>query len=140
MNADLTWLLADDKRCPDCFLHVESQGHRSHIDGERTGCDNSGPLGAILGRQLAVQGMARTVAAHPDDAARVDAVLERFIRGGRPFSANDTRRHLVGVKGAVVGAGFRKAAQSGRIVRTGRRYASTDPGTHAHQIDEWVAA
>ena len=41
--------------------------------------------------------MARTVAAHPDDAKKVDAVLARFIASGRPFSANDTRGELTGV-------------------------------------------
>lgn len=136
----LPWLATFPGRCPRCLLDTEHQGHRAEIDGVETGCTPSGPLGLLLAREARDAGMARTVAAHPDDAARVDAVLARFIATGRPFSANDTRPYLAGVKGSVVGSCWRAASQARRIVRTGRRFPSTDPGTHAHHIDEWVAA
>lgn len=128
------------ERCQKCGLHPHVQGHRAHFQGEPTGCDYSGPLGLILARELRDEGMQRTTIAHPDDAARVDAVLTRFIATGRPFSANDTRPHLVGVKGSVVGSRWGAASRAGRIKRTGRRFPSTDPGTHLHHIDEWRAA
>ncbi len=127
----------ESDRCSHCYLHV-SHGHRSEIDGVPTGCNDSGPLGLKLARERRDRGMKRTVEAHPDDRARIDAVLSRFIGSGRPFSANDTRPHLSGVKGSVIGARFQAAARAGRMKRTGERVTSTDPGTHAHRIDEWI--
>ena len=126
------WLRARSDRCSNCGCH-EVQGHIEP-------CTPTGPLGLLLARQGRDEGMSRTVAAHPDDAQKVDAVLARFIASGRPFSANDTRRELTGVKGSVVGSRFSAASKARRIKRTGRRFPSTDPGTHLHHIDEWIAA
>lgn len=138
-TTDLAWLAQLPGRCPRCYMHLVAHGHRSQIDGHPTGCPDEGPVADLLAaRRLRDAGMARTVSAHPDDAARVDVVLSRFISSGRPFSANDTRPLLSGVKGAVVGSRFNAAARAGRIKRTGNRIASTDPGTHAHRLDEWI--
>ncbi len=127
------WLKARADRCSHCGAHPQLQGHLPP-------CQPSGPLAEQLAREGRDLGMARTVAAHPDDAARVDAVLARFIASGRPFSANDTRAELEGVKGSVVGSRFSAASKARRIKRTGNRFPSTDPGTHLHHIDEWIAA
>lgn len=129
-----------DRRCKSCGFDPEAQGHRSLANDIPTGCTDSGPLGLMLARQRRDEGMTRTVDAHPDDAALVDRVLARFISSGRPFTANDTRPHLVGVKGSVIGSRFNAASRQGRMKRTGNRVPSTDPGTHAHRIDEWIAA
>ncbi|WP_211208742.1 hypothetical protein [Aeromicrobium marinum] len=138
MTADLQWLADLPGRCPACFLH-EVQGHRARLDDgvTVTGCTNSGPVGVAAGTVARDLGIAATVEAHPDDAARVDEVLNRFIRSGKPFTANDTRPLLTGVKGSVIGGRFNAAARRGLMRRTGKRVPSTDPGTHAHRLDEW---
>ena len=86
-------------RCERCGLHP-IQGHRATSDDGLidTGCTPSGPVGLAIGRHLASVGMARTVEAHPDDAALVDAVLERRIRRGGEFSLNDLRPELAAVE------------------------------------------
>lgn len=140
MTTDPTFLLQHPNRCPQCFLETHAQGHRSHIAGEPTGCDNSGPLGTILGRQLAQQGMTRTVDAHPSDAALVDSVLEARIRRGGEFSLNDLRADLSAVESkSVIGARVNAFARSKRIVRVGY-VPSTDPRTHGHPIVQWRVA
>ena len=90
---------------------------------------------AILGRDA---GMARATAAHPDDAARVDAAIRQLAARGGEFSSNDARR-LHSVKGPVVGARFNAAAKAGLIRRIGY-VRSTEPGTHAHPVALWSAA
>lgn len=141
MTADLTFLRKYTDRCYNCLLHIPTQGHRLQLaDGTPTGCTPSGPIGLMLARQGRDTGMAQTVAAHPDDAARVDQVLAKFIATKKPFTANDTRPELVGVKGSVIGSRFSAASKANRIRRTGNRFPSTDPATHAHHIDEWIAA
>lgn len=136
----LSWLAHLDGRCPRCFLHV-SQGHRGTLDDLTTvtGCTPSGPVGLAIGRHLASVGMARTVEAHPDDAALVDAVLERRIRRGGEFSLNDLRPELSAVENkAVIGARVQAFARSKRIKRTGY-VPSTDPNTHGHPVASWMA-
>lgn len=137
----LSWLAELDGRCPRCFLHVPSMGHRDTLDDLTTvtGCTPSGPVGLELGRHLAAVGMARTVEAHPDDAALVDAVLERRIRRGGEFSLNDLRPELVSVANkAVIGARVQAFARSKRIRRVGY-VPSTDSATHGHPVAQWRA-
>jgi len=81
-------------------------------------------------------GQARASAAHPDERARVDAAIRQLAATGRPFSANQARE-IHGVRGGVVGAAFTAARKAGLIRRIGRE-ASTDPGTHGHEIGQWV--
>lgn len=139
--ASLSWLAELDGRCPDCFLHVPTMGHRSHLgDDSPTGCTPSGPVGLAMGRHLASVGMARTVEAHPDDAALVDAVLERRIRRGGEFSLNDLRPELAAVENkAVIGSRVNAFSRAKRITRIGY-VPSTDPGTHGHPVALWKAA
>lgn len=128
-------------RCSLCGLHPQLQGHRATSDDGSviTGCTPSGPVGLELGRHLASVGMSRTVEAHPDDAALVDAVLERRIRRGGEFSLNDLRPELVSVANkAVIGARVQAFARSKRIRRVGY-VPSTDSATHGHQIASWKA-
>lgn len=81
------------------------------------------------------------VEAHADDADRaaIDQVLEACIAAGRPFSANDARPYLDGVRPALIGARFMAAARRGLIVRTDW-VTSTDPSTHARPIALWQPA
>lgn len=110
-------------RCSDCCWHVPTQGHHPNC-GE--------------GEALGEQGMAQVAGNHPDDAARVDAVIESFARSGLEFSANDMRGHLTSVVARnVIGARLRAAAKRGRICRTGW-VASTQPETHGHHIACWI--
>lgn len=133
MTADLAWLADFPGRCPDCLLHIEAQGHRSP-------CEPSGPLGVLLGRKLADRGMSRTVAAHPDDAAIVDAALEVAVASGRQFSANDFRHLVTKVSEPhVIGARYRTLINSKRVKRVGDT-PSSSPGTHAHRIGVYEAA
>jgi hypothetical protein len=71
----------------------------------------------------------------------VDRVLDAFIERRVPFSMNDIRPRLrhIGNRN-VIGARVRAAKQAGRIRETGDRVASTDPGTHGHEIKVWCAA
>jgi hypothetical protein len=90
------------------------------------------------GVALKFKGQAIASAAHPDERARVEAAIRTLAATGRPFSANSARP-LHGVSGPIVGAAFTAAAKAGLIRRVGY-VASTDPGTHAHPVAEWVAA
>lgn len=140
MTADLTWLLADPKRCPRCFFHIEAMGHRATIDGRDTGCTPSGPLGLKLAEEARDAGMARTVAAHPDDAARVDAAIRQLVKGGGEWTANELRPLLpTGVHQPVIGARVQAAARRGLIRRVGYR-PSDKPNTHGHPVTIWRAA
>jgi hypothetical protein len=140
MTADLTWLRGYEGRCPRCLLDESRQGHRSHIAGVPTGCDNSGPLGVILGRQLADVGMARTTAAHPDAVAVIDAAIMRRVRAGVEFSANSIRAELTSLtpdERPVIGARMNSLARS--LCRKVRDEPSTDPGTHGKTVAVWKA-
>lgn len=139
-SPDLSFLTGYPNRCPRCFLDTESQGHRSHRDGIATGCENSGPLGLILGRQRRDEGMKATTEAHPDDAAIVDRVLEARIKAGGEFSLNDLRGQLAAVESKpVIGARVQAFARAKRIVRVGY-VPSTDAATHGHPVALWRAA
>ena len=81
------------------------------------------------------QGQQQASDARPDDRARVDAAIRAAAATGLPFSANSIRSQH-GVKGPVVGAAFTAARKAGLIERIGRE-ASTDPGTHGHEVGTW---
>lgn len=111
-------------RCSDCGWHIEKQGHSSTCD---------------IPQRLGQEGMVRVTGNHPTDAARVDAVLETFIRSGLEFSLNDMRPHLADVKARnVIGARINAAARAKRIKRIGYE-PSTQPETHGHPIARWRA-
>lgn len=103
--------------------------HGRHL--ELQGCSDCGTALKFAGQQ-------RTTTAHPDDRARVEAAVRELAATGRPFSANSARP-MHGCTGPVVGAVFSALASEGLIRRVGY-VASTDPGTHAHPVAEWVAA
>jgi hypothetical protein len=107
-------------RCSNGFAQV-------HHDGGLCTCP---------GLALKSAGQARTLAAHPDDRAKVEAAIRQLAATGHPFSANSARA-IHNVRGGVVGAVFSALASEGLIRRVGY-VASTDPGTHAHPIAEWI--
>lgn len=77
-----------------------------------------------------------------DDWSRsvIDQAITATALQGRPFSANDVRPLLPpGIRPALVGARFLAASKRGQIRKVGW-VASTDPGTHAHPVAQWVAA
>ncbi|TSD68094.1 hypothetical protein [Aeromicrobium piscarium] len=115
-------------RCHECGHHAEVQGH------ERSCSKASEPF------DRATEGMARTVAAHPDDAAIVDKAIESACRAGIEFSANDFR-HLTDQisEPNVIGARVRAWAAAKKIVNVGYE-PSNLPGTHAHRIGRYIAA
>lgn len=112
------YLKALPGRCDDCGYHLELQG-----------C-----ICPALAAKA--QGQAAATAAHPDDAARVERAIRQLAATGRPFSANQARE-LHGVKGGVVGATFTALRTRGLIRRIGY-VTSTEPGTHAHPVGEWI--
>lgn len=72
--------------------------------------------------------------------AVIDQSIREVAAWGRPFSANDCRPLLPpGIRPALVGARFMAASRRGDIRKVGW-VASTDPGTHAHPVAQWVAA
>lgn len=93
------------------------------------------------GRELREDGVAKVEAASGDwDRAVVDRAIKECAATGRPFSANDVRPLLPpGIRKNLVGARFLAASRSGLIRRVGA-VASTDPGTHAHEVKLWEAA
>lgn len=84
------------------------------------------------------QGQSLATAAHPTEAAAVDAAIRRLAATGRPFSANDARV-IHGVTGGVVGARFTAARKAGLIVHVGYEQSSK-ASTHAHPVAIWRAA
>ena len=115
-------------RCQECGHHAEIQGH------ERSCSNASEPF------DRAAEGMARTVVAHPDDAAIVDEAIASACRAGIEFSANDFRHLTERIESpSVIGARIRAAVTSGRIRRVGDE-PSNLPGTHAHRIGRYIAA
>lgn len=128
-------------RCTACGL-APIQGHRATSDDGLivTGCTPSGPVGLAIGRHLASVGMARTVEAHPDDAALVDAAIAAAAKSGREFSANDLRYLTNRVEApAVIGARMRAWVSSKKLRRVGD-VPSDLPGTHGHKIGRYVRA
>lgn len=123
-------------RCTSCGCDP-----RPDVQGHRLPCTPTGRMANLeLARQRRDEGMARTVDAHPDDAALVDRVLADRIRRGGVFSLNDLRPALTAVKEKhVIGARVQAAARAKRIVRVGY-VPSTDPRTNGHPIAEWQAA
>lgn len=104
---------------------------------------------ALLGDDLSIAEALRdhalaavNAAAGPDQRKRIDDVIEELARNGEPFSANDARALLHGVRPALIGARFMAAAarKPPLIRQTGNRVRSTLPSTHAHKIDEWIGA
>jgi hypothetical protein len=114
------WLRSQPSRCDGCGMHVQTMG-----------C-------SCAGLAAKAKGQAIVSAAHPDDRSKVEAAIRTLAATGKPFSSNDCRP-LHGVSGPVVGAAFTAAAKAGLIRRIGY-VASTEPGTHAHPVAEWVAA
>ena len=112
------WATSQPGRCPSCGFHIKSQG-----------C-------ACAGQRLKFKGQATVVNARPADRAKVDAAIHQLAASGKPFSSNDARP-LHGVAGPVVGAAFTAAAKAGVIRRIGY-ITSTEPGTHAHPVAEWI--
>jgi hypothetical protein len=135
------WSLADNEdRCPRCLLSIQVQGHRSTIDGEKTGCKDSGELGLILARQRRDEGMSRTTEAHPSAVDLVDAAIMRRVKAGRPFSANLIRAELASLAPSerpVIGARMNSLART-HCVKVGEE-PSTDPATHGKALSIWVA-
>lgn len=87
-----------------------------------------------LGADLRDEALARVEEAS-DDWSRsvIDQALSAVADRGSPFSANDVRPSPR--RGPV---GSRAAAGRGDIRKVGW-VASTDPGTHAHPVAQWVA-
>lgn len=112
------WLATREDRCPHGF-HVLQ------------GCTTCGLKAKIRGQSIATT-------AHPADRAKVEAAIRQLAATGQPFSANQCRP-LHGVTGPVVGAAFTAAAKAGLIRRVGY-VTSTEPGTHAHPVAEWIGA
>lgn len=91
-------------------------------------------------REARDEGLARVEQAGDDwDRRRIDQAITHLASQGRPFSANDARPLVEGVRSALIGARFLAAAKRGQIVKLGY-VTSTDPGTHSHPIAMWVAA
>lgn len=104
-------------------------GRCAHGMHELQGCTDCGVA-------LKFKGQSITTAAHPADRAKVEAAIRQLAASGRPFSSNDARP-LHNVTGPVVGAAFSAAAKAGLIKRVGY-VSSTEPGTHAHPVAEWI--
>lgn len=107
-------------------LHGRCQ-HGFHPDTQ--GC-------ADCGVAFKFAGQAQATAAHPDEAAKVDAAIKQLAATRKPFSANDART-LHGVKGGVVGARFTAAKNAGLIKPVGDE-SSSSTSTHGHRIFRWI--
>lgn len=70
------------------------------------------------------------------DRAVIDQGIEALNSRGVPWSANDLRPLLPGVRAALIGVRFLAAARRGEMARAGY-VTSTDPGTHARPIVLW---
>lgn len=94
-----------------------------------------------LGQALREEGIHRVEDASDDqDRAVIDQAIRAVAERGRPFSANDVRPLLPpGLRPALVGARF-MAASRRKMIRKVGWVPSTDPGTHAHPVAQWVAA
>lgn len=92
-----------------------------------------------LCRDARDEGIAQVEAASDDwMRATVDQAIKAVADRGLPFSANDVRGLLpLGIRPALMGARFRYAATSGLVQRIGY-VPSTDPGTHAHPVAQWL--
>lgn len=125
---DLAWLAELPGRCPRCYWHIGSMGHKN------TCRDSSEP------HRRAEAGMSRAEAARPGDVELVDRAIREACAKGEPFSANNFR-HLVEQveQPAVIGARIRAAVNGKRIKRVGDE-PSTLVGTHGHRIGKYVAA
>lgn len=94
-----------------------------------------------LGEALRDLGMREaTAAADPDEVVRVDRVIKAWADRHQPFSANDVRPELHGVRPMLVGARFRYAAKANVIRDTGEMVKSTLPSTRGHRIPVWIGA
>lgn len=120
-----TYLRQLPGRCQVCTYHVATQGH-----GE-----DCAPVAPADARDAALA----SITASDEDRDRIDAAIRRAASTRQPFSANSIRSELAGVNPPLIGARFRAAATAGVIRRIGY-VTSTDPGTHAHPVAEWVAA
>lgn len=123
--------------CPRCLFKV----HPIALDAP-SGLCSSCDL-ALLEQQWAkaraakAEGIERADrAARIEKRAQIDAAIRQIAARGRPFSANDLR-HLVPNAGPLMGARFNAAAKAGFIKRIGY-VPSTDEGTHAHPIAQWM--
>ena len=111
-------------RCPDCGVHLASQG-RLHVGG----C-------LPTARREAVAGMARASSAHPTESQLVESAVRRLAASGKPFSANDARE-IHGVRGGVVGATFNALRAEG-VIRAVGSEGSNDRGTHGKAVALWI--
>lgn len=93
------------------------------------------------GRALREEGVQKVEQSSGEwDRRVVDQAIKACAEKGRPFSANDVRPLLpAGIRKNLVGARFLAASRAGLIRRVGA-VASTDPGTHAHEVKLWEAA
>jgi hypothetical protein len=126
------WLRARSDRCSNCGCH-EVQGHIEP-------CTPTGPLGLLLARQGRDEGMARTVAAHPDAVSLIDAAIMRRVRARVPFSANTIRAELTDLtpqERPVIGAEMNSLAR--RHCNKVGEEPSTDPATHGKAVSIWLA-
>ena len=91
------------------------------------------------GARLRDAGMNLVVeASTPDDIDAIDLLIARAAATGEPFSANDIRAFLPdGVRTPAIGARFAHARRRGVITPIGF-VVSTDPGTRAHPVRQWV--
>lgn len=118
------YLRSQHGRCPDCGVHLATQG-RLHI-----GCR------LTTAQREAATGMARATSARPDEGQLVEAAIRRLAATGKPFSANDAR-DIHGVRGGVVGATFNALKADGVIKPVGEE-KSNDRGTHGKPVALWV--
>lgn len=116
-----TYLSQLPGRCPNGYNHERQPG-----------------LCACPGFIAAAEAMSATLAAHPDESARVEQVVRQLAATGKPFSANDAR-DLHGVRGGVVGATFGRLRSAG-VIRPVGEESSTDAGTHGKRVALWTGA
>jgi hypothetical protein len=78
--------------------------------------------------------------AHLGALGRALDVIAAWAQKGRPFNANSCRDDMAAaaVPTPVIGRAFADARRRGLIRHTGY-VTSTDPGTHARPISQWIA-
>ena len=83
--------------------------------------------------------IAETALAAEQDRLVIDNAIAHFAALGDEFSANDVRRVLPAVSGALIGSRFLAASKRGQIERTGSTLADHEQG-HARRVSTWVKA
>ena len=115
-------------------MSVTLVGHAADLHGPDGVC--SCCHGRSTGLAAKAQGQAVAIAAHPSEAARVEAAIRQLAATGKPFSANDARA-IHGVRGGVVGATF-TAMRKARVIRAVGDEISDQPSTNGHRIYQWI--